>query len=97
MKIYNSMTRRKEEFIPLNGKDVKMYACGITVYDLSHIGHARQAIAYAMVADYLRYTGGMADEFLNYQTTLAKKIDSNIVLEYGIEKAKLLVKYCKKE
>lgn len=66
MKIYNSMTRRKEEFIPLNGKDVKMYACGITVYDLSHIGHARQAIAYAMVADYLRYRGYNVKYVRNY-------------------------------
>ena len=48
MKIYNAMTRRKEEFIPIEGKNVRMYACGITVYDLCHIGHARQAIVYAM-------------------------------------------------
>jgi len=66
MKLYNSMTGRKEEFIPLNGKDVKMYACGITVYDLSHIGHARQAIAYAMVADYLRYRGYNVKYVRNY-------------------------------
>ena len=57
MKIYNTMSGKKEEFIPINGKDVKMYACGITVYDLSHIGHARQAIVYSMFAEYLRYRG----------------------------------------
>lgn len=57
MRIYNTMSGKKEEFIPINGKDVKMYACGITVYDLSHIGHARQAIVYSMFADYLRYRG----------------------------------------
>lgn len=55
MKIYNSLSGKKEEFVPLNEKEVKMYACGVTVYDLSHIGHARQAIVYAMFADYLRY------------------------------------------
>ena len=55
MKIYNSLTRKKEEFVPIEENKVKMYACGITVYDLSHIGHARQAIVYAMIADYLRY------------------------------------------
>ena len=66
MKLYNSMTGRKEEFIPLDGKNVKMYACGITVYDLSHIGHARQAIAYAMVADYLRYRGYNVKYVRNY-------------------------------
>lgn len=66
MKIYNSMTRQKEEFIPLDGKNVKMYACGITVYDLSHIGHARQAIVYAMIADYLRYRGYNVKYVRNY-------------------------------
>lgn len=66
MKMYNSMTRQKEEFIPLDGKNVKMYACGITVYDLSHIGHARQAIVYAMIADYLRYRGYNVKYVRNY-------------------------------
>ena len=66
MKIYNSMTRQKEEFIPLDGKNVKMYACGITVYDLSHIGHARQAIVYSMIAEYLRYKGYNVKYVRNY-------------------------------
>ena len=66
MRIYNSMSRQKEEFIPLDGKNVKMYACGITVYDLSHIGHARQAIVYAMIADYLRYRGYNVKYVRNY-------------------------------
>lgn len=57
MKIYNSMTGKKEEFVPLDGKNIKMYACGVTVYDLCHIGHARQAIVYAMIADYFRFRG----------------------------------------
>lgn len=66
MKIYNSMSGRKEDFKPIDGKNVRMYACGITVYDLSHIGHARQAIAYAMVADYLRYRGYNVTYVRNY-------------------------------
>lgn len=66
MKIYNSMTRQKEEFIPIDGKNVKMYACGITVYDLSHIGHARQAIVYSMIADYLKYRGYKVKYVRNY-------------------------------
>ncbi len=66
MKFYNSMTRQKEEFIPIDGNNVKMYACGITVYDLSHIGHARQAIVYAMMADYLRYRGYNVKYVRNY-------------------------------
>ena len=66
MKIYNSMTGRKEEFVPIEGNNVKMYACGVTVYDLSHIGHARQAIVYAMITDYLRYRGYNVKYVRNY-------------------------------
>lgn len=66
MKIYNSMTGKKEEFIPINPGEVKMYACGVTVYDLSHIGHARQAIVYAMITDYLRYRGYKVKYVRNY-------------------------------
>ena len=66
MKIYNSLTRKKEEFIPLESNKVKMYACGITVYDLSHIGHARQAIVYAMIAEYLRFRGYDVKYVRNY-------------------------------
>ena len=66
MKIYNTMSGKKEEFIPINGNDVKMYACGVTVYDLSHIGHARQAIVYSMIADYLRFRGYNVKYVRNY-------------------------------
>lgn len=66
MKIYNSMTGKKEEFKPINGNNVNMYACGITVYDLSHIGHARQAMVYAMITDYLRYRGYNVKYVRNY-------------------------------
>lgn len=66
MKITNSMTGKKEEFVPIRDKEVKMYACGITVYDLSHIGHARQAIVYAMITDYLRYRGYNVTYVRNY-------------------------------
>ena len=66
MKITNSMSGKKEEFVPLKKGEVKMYACGITVYDLSHIGHARQAIDYAMITDYLRYRGYHVTYVRNY-------------------------------
>lgn len=66
MKIYNSMTRKKEEFKPIEEGKVKMYACGITVYDLSHIGHARQAIVYSMIAEYLRFRGYDVKYVRNY-------------------------------
>lgn len=60
------MTGKKEEFIPLEEGKVKIYACGITVYDLSHIGHARQAIVYAMIANYFRYKGYEVKYVRNY-------------------------------
>ena len=66
MKIYNSMTKQKEEFIPLNDKEVRMYACGITVYDQCHIGHARQAITYDMICQYLRFRGYNVKYVRNY-------------------------------
>lgn len=56
-KIYNSLTRKKEKFVPLVSGEVKMYACGITPYDQIHIGHARQAVVYDMIRAYLEYAG----------------------------------------
>ena len=66
MKITNSISGKKEEFIPIKDGEVKMYACGVTVYDLSHIGHARQAIVYAMFTDYFRYKGYKVKYVRNY-------------------------------
>ncbi len=86
MKIYNSMTGKKEEFIPIEPNKVKMYACGITVYDLSHIGHARQAIAYAMIADYLRYRGYDVTYVRNYTDVDDKIINrANILGKEALE------------
>ena len=66
LKVYNVLNHKKEDFTPIDGKKVGMYACGITVYDLSHIGHARQAIVYAMIADYLRFRGYNVKYVRNY-------------------------------
>ena len=57
MKIYNSLTKRKEEFIPLQGNAVKMYACGITVSGEAHIGHGYQALIYDIMRKYLKKCG----------------------------------------
>ena len=57
MKIYNTLSGKKEEFIPLNGNEVKMYACGITVSGEAHIGHAYQALIYDVIRKYLLKKG----------------------------------------
>ncbi|MDO4618270.1 MAG: cysteine--tRNA ligase [Clostridia bacterium] len=57
MKIYNTMTRKKEEFIPMDKNEVKMYSCGPTVYDYFHIGNARPFIVFDTMRRYLEYRG----------------------------------------
>ncbi|MFQ5839068.1 MAG: cysteine--tRNA ligase, partial [Thermoplasmata archaeon] len=57
LKLYNTLTRTKEEFLPLQGKRVKMFVCGITPYDYSHVGHARTYVAFDVMARYLRHKG----------------------------------------
>ncbi len=57
MKIYNSLTKRKEEFVPIDGNKVKMYACGITVSGEAHIGHGYQALIYDIMRKYLKKLG----------------------------------------
>ena len=57
LKIYNSFTRNKEEFVPINEKQVKMYVCGPTVYGPPHVGHARSYTNYDVVRRYLDYLG----------------------------------------
>lgn len=57
MQIYNTLTRKKEPFVPHTPGKVGMYTCGITAYDYSHIGHARSAVAFDVLVRYLRFTG----------------------------------------
>lgn len=57
LSIYNTLTRQKEEFKPLQAGKVGMYVCGMTVYDLCHIGHARAFIAFDLVTRYMRHIG----------------------------------------
>ena len=54
MQLYNSLTRKKEEFTPVTPGKVNLYSCGITAYDLSHIGHARSAVVFDILVRYLR-------------------------------------------
>ena len=93
MKIYNTLTRRKEEFVPLEAGKVKMYACGITVSGEAHIGHAFQAILYDIFRKFLEKKG--------YEVTYARNytdVDDKIIArskETGIpadEYAKMMIR-----
>ena len=55
--IYNTLTRKKEPFKPMEAGKVRMYVCGLTTYDYAHIGHARMLVAFDVIQRYLRYTG----------------------------------------
>src|SRR5690606_14425532 len=57
LKIHNSLTREKEPFIPIEPGKVRMYVCGMTVYDYCHLGHARVMVVFDMVQRWLRAQG----------------------------------------
>jgi cysteinyl-tRNA synthetase len=57
LRIYNTLTRAKDDFVPLHPGEVRMYVCGVTVYDDSHIGHARSAIVFDVIRRYLVFKG----------------------------------------
>lgn len=66
LKIYNTLTRQKEEFIPLEPGIVKMYVCGPNLYGPSHVGHAMSYIVFDMVKRYLRYRGYQVKHVQNF-------------------------------
>ena len=57
LKIYNSLTRDKQEFVPIEAGKVRMYVCGMTVYDYCHLGHARVMVVFDVVRRWLRAIG----------------------------------------
>ena len=57
LKIYNTLTHQKEEFKPIEPGKIRMYVCGLTTYDYSHIGHARMLVAFDVIVRYLRASG----------------------------------------
>ncbi len=74
LKVYNTLSGKKENFIPINNNTVKMYICGVTVYDKCHIGHARSAVVFDVIRRYLIYKG--------YEVTFVKNftdIDDKII------------------
>jgi cysteinyl-tRNA synthetase len=66
LRVHNTMARRKEDFAPAVPGQILMYLCGVTVYDLAHIGHARSAIAFDVIRRYLRFKGFHVQFVKNY-------------------------------
>ncbi len=93
MKIFNSMTRKKEEFVPMVPGEVKMYCCGPTVYNFIHVGNARPIIIFDVLRRYLEYRG--------YRVTFAQNftdVDDKIIRranEEGISSQEVAEKYIK--
>ena len=73
MQVYNSQSRRKEEFVPKHPGKVDMYVCGITSYDYCHVGHARSAIVFDVLSRYFRHKG-MDVRFVRNFTDVDDKI-----------------------
>ena len=80
--IYNSFTGKKEEFIPASPNEVKCYVCGITVYDHSHVGHARSVIVFDVIYRYLKSLGFDVTYVRNYTD-----IDDKIINRAHVEHA----------
>ena len=93
-RIFNTLTRREEEFKPLNGNKVNMYVCGVTVYDDIHMGHARSIIVFDMIARYLRYRGYDVTHLTNFTDVDDKII--NRAAEMGIDPLALSKMYIDK-
>jgi cysteinyl-tRNA synthetase len=91
LRVYSTMTQKKEEFHPLQEGKIGMYACGVTVYDLCHIGHARSAVVFDVIYRYLRYKG--------YQVTYVRNftdVDDKIIKraqEEGVSTEEIAGKY----
>ncbi len=98
MKIYNTLSKRKEEFIPLEEGKVKMYVCGPTVYNLIHIGNARPMIVFDTVRRYMEYKGLEVNYVSNF-TDVDDKIIKKAI-EEGVEASVISERYieeCKKD
>ncbi|TAL58531.1 MAG: cysteine--tRNA ligase [Legionella sp.] len=73
LQIYNSLTRTKEEFVPITPGKIGIYVCGITVYDLCHLGHARSMVSFDVIVRYLR-SQGFAVTYVRNITDIDDKI-----------------------
>lgn len=93
MKIYNTLTRQKEEFEAINKDEVLIYVCGLTVQNYSHLGHIRAAINYDVVRRYFEYKGYKV-EFVQNFTDINEKIVQRAADE-GLSAEELTAKYTK--
>jgi cysteinyl-tRNA synthetase len=91
LKIYNTQTRQKEDFTPLEAGKVKMYCCGVTVYDYCHLGHARSYIVWDMVRRYLEWRGYPVQYVQNF-TDIDDKI-LNRAKQEGVTMQEISEKY----
>jgi cysteinyl-tRNA synthetase len=91
IKLYNTLTGKKEEFVPLHPGKVTMYACGVTVYDYSHLGHARGAVAFDLIQRYFRRRGFDVKYVRNFTDVDDKII--NRAKEEGTTPAEVAQKY----
>jgi len=91
MKVYNSLTFKKEEFKTITPKEVKMYVCGITAYDSAHLGHLKSAISFDIIHRYLKFKGFKVNIVKNF-TDIDDKI-INRSNELGIDFKELSEKY----
>lgn len=98
MKIYNTLTKRKEDFVPLEEGKVKMYVCGPTVYNFIHIGNARPMIVFDTVRRYMEYKGYDVNYVSNFTDVddkiIAKAIEEGVPAE---EISERYIKECKKD
>ncbi|MBO5335632.1 MAG: cysteine--tRNA ligase [Lachnospiraceae bacterium] len=96
MQIYNTLSKKKEEFVPIEPGKVKMYVCGPTVYNLIHIGNARPMIVFDTVRRYMEYKGyevNYVSNFTDVDDKIIKKaieegVDANVISERYIEECK---------
>ena len=98
MKIFNTLSRRKEDFIPIEDGKVKMYVCGPTVYNLIHIGNARPMIFFDTVRRYFEYRGYEVNYVSNFTDVDDKII--NKAIEEGVEAEVISKRYideCRKD
>ena len=98
MKVFNTLTKRKEEFVPLEEGKVKMYVCGPTVYNFIHIGNARPMIVFDTVRRYFEYKGYYVNYVSNFTDVDDKII--NKAIEEGVSAQEISQRYieeCKKD